>query len=203
MAAPALSRGRGGAAAPSERGGNHGQGWPVAREPVLRVPRGAGTEASQEGAVRRDQEGGRRDARDAGRQDGRCRDSGGERLLRPHASASGLRPSTARATWWAGRGAGARPCRASGTMSGGPYGQGPDDVGEGLPRGHRRPRRVGHREARPTEVAQGSGNAPDGGLTAAATGPSRQCRCRDGPLWGVTKASGYAGGTDGAAPFIT
>ena len=46
-----------------------------------------------------------------------------------------------------------------------------------------------------TGAAQGSGNAPDGGLTAAATGPSRQCRCRDGPLWGVTKAPGYAGGS--------
>ncbi|GEM_PF-4639716 len=46
-----------------------------------------------------------------------------------------------------------------------------------------------------TGAAQGSGNAPDGGLTAAATGPSRQCRCRDGPLWGVTEAPGYAGGS--------
>ena len=62
---------------PSERGGNHGQGWPVAREPVLRVPRGAGTEASQEGAVRRDRRGGRRDAWDAGRPDGWRRDGGG------------------------------------------------------------------------------------------------------------------------------
>ena len=96
MVAPALPWGRGGAAAPSERGGNYGQGRTVAHEPVLRVPRGAGTEA-------------------------------------------------ARATWRAGWGAWERPCRASGTMSGGPYGQGPDDVGEGPPRGHRRPRRVGHR----------------------------------------------------------
>ncbi|AKT48345.1 hypothetical protein ADJ70_04200 [Olsenella sp. oral taxon 807] len=47
----------------------------------------------------------------------------------------------------------------------------------------------------PTGVAQGSGSAPDGGPAAAATGPSRQCRCRDGPLWGVTKAPGYAGGS--------
>ena len=47
----------------------------------------------------------------------------------------------------------------------------------------------------PTGAARGGGNAPDGGLAAAATGPSRQCRCRDGPLWGVTKAPGYAGGS--------
>ena len=39
------------------------------------------------------------------------------------------------------------------------------------------------------------GNAPDGGLTVTATGPSRQCRCRDGPLWGVTRSPGYAGGS--------
>ena len=68
------------------------------------------------------------------------------------ASASGSRPGAARATWWAGRGAGARPRRASGTMSGGPCGRGPDDVGEGLPRGHRRPRRAGRWEARPAAV---------------------------------------------------
>ena len=55
------------------------------------------------------------------------------------ASASGLRPGAARATWRAGRGVGARPCRASGTMSGGPCGRGPDDVGGGPPRGRRRP----------------------------------------------------------------
>ena len=85
MAAPALPWGRGGAAAPSEKGGSHGQGQPVAHEPALRVPRGAGIEVSQEGAVRRDQEGGRRDAWDAGRQDGRCRDGGGERPPRSHA----------------------------------------------------------------------------------------------------------------------
>ncbi len=103
MAAPALPWGRGGAAAPSERGGNYGQGRTVAHEPVLRVPRGAGTEA-------------------------------------------------ARATWRAGWGAWERPCRASGTMSGGPYGQGPDDVGEGPPRGHRRPRRAGRWEACPAAV---------------------------------------------------
>ena len=116
MAAPALPRGRGGAAAPSERGGSHGQGQPVAHEPVSRVPRGADTEASQEGAVRRDRKGGRRDARDAGRRrDG----GGGAPAPTTHAPAPGLRPSTARATWWVGRGAGARPCRASGTMSGG------------------------------------------------------------------------------------
>ena len=48
-----------------------------------------------------------------------------------HASASGLRPSTARATWWAGRGAGARPCRASGTMSGGPLRAGTGRCGRG------------------------------------------------------------------------
>ena len=47
----------------------------------------------------------------------------------------------------------------------------------------------------PTGVARGGGNAPDGGLTVTATGPSRQCRCRDGPLWGVTEAPGYAGGS--------
>ena len=34
----------------------------------------------------------------------------------------------------------------------------------------------------PAGAARGGGNAPDGGLTAAATCPSRQCRCRDGPL---------------------
>ena len=44
MAAPALPRGRGGAAAPSERGGSYGQGQPVAHELGLRVPRGAGAE---------------------------------------------------------------------------------------------------------------------------------------------------------------
>ena len=80
---------------------------------------------------------------------------------------------------------------------GGPYGRGPDDVGEGLLRGRRRPRRAGHQGGTSsgslTGAAQGSGNAPDGGPAAAATGPSRQCRCRDGPLWGVTKAPGYAG----------
>ena len=41
-----------------------------------------------------------------------------------HAPASGLHPSAARATWWAGRGAGARPCRASGTRKG----RGPGDA---------------------------------------------------------------------------
>ena len=97
------------------------------------------------------------------------------------ASASGSRPSAARATWRAGRGVRARPRRASGTMSGGPCGRGPDDVGEGPPRGHRRPRRAGHREARPTGAAQGGGNAPDGarrqrppgrrGNAAVVTGP--------------------------------
>ena len=56
-----------------------------------------------------------------------------------HASASGLRPSTARATWWVGRGVRARSYCASGTMSGDPCGRGPDDVGEGPPRGRRRP----------------------------------------------------------------
>ena len=44
-----------------------------------------------------------------------------------------------RATWWVGRGVRARSYRASGTMSGDPCGQGPDDVGEGLLREHRRP----------------------------------------------------------------
>ena len=36
---------------------------------------------------------------------------------------------------------------------------------------------------------------PRRGPAAAATRPSRQCRCRGGPLWGVTKAPGYAGGS--------
>ena len=76
-----------------------------------------------------------------------------ERLPRPHAHLPpGCVQARRRATWWAGRGAWARPCRASGTMSGGPCGRGPDDVGEGPPRGHRRPRRADRREARPTAV---------------------------------------------------
>ena len=84
-------------------------------------------------------------------------------------------------------------------MSGGPCGRGPDDVGEGPPRGRRRPRRVGHQGGTsggsPTGAARGGGNAPDEGPAAAATGPSWRCRCRDGPLWGGdTKAFGYAGG---------
>ena len=82
------------------------------------------------------------------------------------APASGSRPGAARATWRAGRRAWARPCRASGTMSGGPCGRGPDDVGGGPPRGRRRPRRVGHRGGTsggsPTWAARGGGNAPDG-----------------------------------------
>ena len=41
-------------ALPPWQGGSHRRGRPVAREPVLRVPRGAGAEASREGAVRRD-----------------------------------------------------------------------------------------------------------------------------------------------------
>ena len=165
MAAPALPRGRGGAAAPPEKGGNYGQGQPIAHEPVLRVPRGAGTEASREGAVRRDRRGGRRDARDAGRR----RDGGGERLTRPRAR---LPPGGAQArrgdvAGRPGEGQGRDHAARAAPGAGGPCGRGPDDVGEGLPRGHRRPRRVGHRGGTsggsPTGAAQGSGNAPDGG----------------------------------------
>ena len=146
--------------------------------------------------MRRDRKGGRRDARDAGRRrDG----GGGAPAPTTHAPAPGLRPSTARATWWVGRGAGARPCRASGTMSGGPLRAGTRRCGRGATT--RAPSALASRPPGGTSggsltgAAQGGGNAPDGGLTAAATGPSRQCRCRDGPLWGVTKAPGYAGGS--------
>ena len=47
------------------------------------------------------------------------------------ASASGSRPGAARATWRAGRGVRARPCRASGTMSGGPLRAGTGRCGRG------------------------------------------------------------------------
>ena len=132
MAAPALSRGRGGAAVPSERGGNHGQGWPIAHEPVLRVPRGAGTEASQEGAVRRDRRRGRRDARDADWPDGWRRDGGGC-APRPRARLppGGAQARRGRRGGQAGGRAGARPCRASGTMSGVPLRAGTGRRGRG------------------------------------------------------------------------
>ena len=116
-----------------------------------------------------------------------------------HASASGLRPGAARATWWVGRGAWARPCRASGTMSGGPLRAGTGRCGRGATT--RAPSALTSRSPGGTSggsltgVARGGGNAPDGGPAAAATGPSRQCRCRDGPLWGVTRSPGYAGGS--------
>ena len=115
------------------------------------------------------------------------------------ASASGLRPGAARATWWVGRGARARSYRASGTMSGGALRAGIGRRGRGATT--RAPSVPTSRSPGGTSggsltgVAQGSGNAPDGGPAAAATGPSRQCRCRDEPLWGVTKAPGYAGGS--------
>ena len=115
------------------------------------------------------------------------------------ASASGLRPGAARATWWVGRGGRARSYRASGTRGGGALRAGTGRCGRGATTrapsvpASRSP--GGTSSGSPTGVAQGSGNAPDGGLTAAVTGPSRQCRCRDGPLWGVTKAPGYAGGS--------
>lgn len=44
------------------------------------APRSVDTEASQEGAVRRDRKGGQRDAQDVGWRNGRRRDNGGERL---------------------------------------------------------------------------------------------------------------------------
>ena len=114
-----------------------------------------------------------------------------------HASASGLHPSAARATWWVGRGVRARSYRASGTMSGGPLRAGTGRCGRGATT--RAPSALTSRSPGGTSgggltgAAQGSGNAPDGGLTVTATGPSRQRRCRDEPLWGVTKAPGYAG----------
>ena len=116
-----------------------------------------------------------------------------------HASASGLRPGAARATWWAGRRAWARSYRASGTMSGGALRAGIGRRGRGATT--RAPSALTSRSpggtsgGSPTGAAQGSGNAPDGGLTAAVTGPSRRCRCCNEPLWGVTKAPGYAGGS--------
>ena len=195
---PPLSSFRDGSSRPTmeaRRGGSHGQGQPVAHEPVSRVPRGAGAEASREGAVRRDQEGGRRDTRDAGRR----RDGGGERPSRPHTH---LPPDRAQAR--------------RGRRGGQAGGQGRDHAARAAPgaralragtgrRGRgattRAPSALASRPpggtsgGSPTGAARGGGNAPDGGLTAAATGPSRQCRCRDGPLWGVTKAPGYAGGS--------
>ena len=124
---------------------------------------------------------------------------GGAPAPTTHASALGLRPSAARATWWVGRGVRARSYRASGTMSGGPLRAGTGRCGRGATT--RAPSAPASRSSGGTSsgsltgASQGSGNAPDGGLTAAATGPSRQCRCRDEPLWGVTKAPGYAGGS--------
>ena len=92
----------------------------------------------------------------------------GGRLTRPHAY---LPPDRAQAR--RGRrggqvgGHGRDHAARAAPGAGGPCGRGPDDVGEGLPRGHRRPRRVGHRGGTsggsPTGAAQGSGNAPDGG----------------------------------------
>ena len=115
------------------------------------------------------------------------------------APASRLRLGAARATWRAGRGAWARPCRASGIMSGGPLRAGTGRRGRGATT--RAPSAPASRSpggtsgGSPTGAARGGGNAPDGGLTVTATGPSRQCRCRDGPLWGVTRSPGYAGGS--------
>ena len=164
------------------------------------MPRGAGTEASQ---------GGCRAARPKGGSAGRpgCRPARraapgwwrGAPVPTTRVPASGSRPSTARATWWVGRGVRARSYRASGTMSGGPLRAGTGRRGRGATT--RAPSAPASRSPGGTSggsltgVAQGSGNAPDGGLTVTATGPSRQCRCRDGPLWGVTKAPGYAGGS--------
>ena len=90
-------------------------------------------------------------ARPKGRSAGRpgCRAAPGwwgGRLTRPHAY---LPPDRAQAR--RGRrggqvgGHGRDHAARAAPGAGGPCGRGPDDVGEGLPRGHRRPRRVGHR----------------------------------------------------------
>ena len=114
--------------------------------------------------MRRDRRGGRRDARDAGRR----RDGGGERLTRPHAYLPPDRTQTRpRATWRAGRGAWARPCRASGTRGGWPLRAGTGRCGRGATT--RAPSAPASRSpggtsgGSPTGAAQGSGNAPDGG----------------------------------------
>ena len=102
-----------------------------------------------------------------------------------HASASGLRPGAARATWWAGRRAWARSYRASGTMSEGALRAGIGRCGRGATT--RAPSVPASRSpggmsgGSPTGAAQGSGNAPDGarrqrpparrGNAAVVTGP--------------------------------
>lgn len=199
MAAPALPRGRGGAAAPSERGGSHGKDSPshtsrhcachVARMPRRRgrVPCGEtegevggtpGMPAGQAGGAGMAEGGARPDhtriclriapERGAGDVAGRLGDMGATMPRERHHERGGLRAGTGRR----GRGATTRAPSAPASRSPG-----------------------GTSGGSPTGAAQGSGNAPDGGPAAAATGPSRQCRCRDGPLWGVTKALGYAGGS--------
>ena len=81
--------------------------------------------------------------------------------------ASGSRPGAARATWRAGRGAWARPCRASGTRGGWPLRAGTGRCGRGATT--RAPSAPASRSpggtsgGSPTGAAQGSGNAPDGG----------------------------------------
>ena len=102
--------------------------------------------------------GGCRAARPKGRSAGRpgCRAAPGWWRGAPdpttRASASGSRPGAARATWWAGRGGRGATTPREWHQGRGPCERGPDDVGEGLPRGHRRPRRAGRREARPAAV---------------------------------------------------
>ena len=113
--------------------------------------------------MRRDRRGGRRDARDAGRR----RDGGGAPDPTTRVPASGSRPGAARATWRAGRGAWARPCRASGTRGGWPLRAGTGRCGRGATT--RAPSAPASRSpggtsgGSPTGAAQGSGNAPDGG----------------------------------------
>ena len=149
--------------------------------------------------MRRDRRGGRRDARDAGRPGGRRRDGGGAPAPTTRTSALGSHPGA-----------------AAGDVAGGPRGRGATTLRErhqgrgALAGGDRMTWAGGTTRApsapasrppggtsggSPTGAARGGGNAPDGGPAAAAIGPSRQCRCRGGPLWGVTEAPGYAGGS--------
>ena len=199
MAAPALPRGRGGAAAPSERGGSHGKDSPshtsrhcachVARVSRCRrkVPCGEtrrevgeipGMLAGRTGGVEIVEGSACPDhtrvclriapRRGAGNVVGRSRSVGATMPRERHQGRVALAGGDR--TMWA-RG------YCVGTV-------GPDESVTGR-----------HVRRQPGGSRTGWRECPRRGPAATATGPSRQCRCRDGPLWGVTEAPGYAGGS--------
>ena len=106
----------------------------------MRVPHRVDTEVQEEGPVRRGQEGDRGDTQHAGREDGRRREGGGQRLPGPHTHLPQDRAEAQREQ----RGGEAEgqernhPARAAPRVEEAD-GQGPDAMGEGLLREHRRP----------------------------------------------------------------